>query len=49
MNEYLHTLDELNEISAPPEDQDTSTWACSLRNRRRRSSAVSEIGVLSLE
>jgi hypothetical protein len=35
--------------SAPPEDQDTSTWGCSLRNQVRRSSAVSGMGVIALE
>jgi hypothetical protein len=46
--DYLCTLDELNEISTPREDQDTS-WGCSLRNQARRSSAVSGMGVLALE
>jgi hypothetical protein len=26
LNDYPCTLDELNEVSAPPEDQDTSGW-----------------------
>jgi hypothetical protein len=42
--EYLSTSDELNEMSEPQEDQDTSTGG-----RRRRRSAVTGMDVLALE
>jgi hypothetical protein len=47
LSEYSCALDELNEVSSPPEDQDMSVLGCSLR--RRRSSAASGMGVLALE
>jgi hypothetical protein len=48
LNDYVSTLDELNEMSALLEDQDTSR-GCPQRNQARRSSAVSGMGILALE
>jgi hypothetical protein len=49
LNDYLCTLDELNEVSTPPEDQDYSVRGCCLEDQVRRSSAVSEMSAFALE
>jgi hypothetical protein len=49
LNDYLCPLDVLNEVSAPPEDQDTSILGCSLEDQVRRRSAVSGMRILALD
>jgi hypothetical protein len=49
LNDCLSAFDEFHELSAPPEDQDTSMRGRALNNQVRRSSAVSGMGVLALE
>jgi hypothetical protein len=49
LNDYLCTHGKLHELKTLPEDCDMSIWGCATDYRRRRSSAVSEIGVFALE